>query len=107
MMEYSIYSVISPEGCASILLKDSSQDDKMAESLQLTSTSALKLGVIDNIIKEPLGGAHRDIVETSKRIKLVIEKDLEELSLVSPDVLQLQRTKKFHDIGKGAREIVC
>lgn len=99
MMQYSIYSVISPEGCASILLKDSSKASIMAEALKLTSPSALKLGVIDSMIPEPPGGAHRNHDYVASRIKETILKDLAELSPLSGDRLRDERMEKFLNMG--------
>ncbi len=99
MLQYSIYSVISPEGCASILLKDSTQAHFMAESLKLTSGSALELGVIDSVIAEPAGGAHRDPEEVIKNIKETVLKDWKELSALSAEELKNQRMDKFLNMG--------
>lgn len=99
MMQYSIYSVISPEGCASILLKDASRASLMAEALQLTSGPALNLGVIDSIIPEPAGGAHRDPDFIAREIRERILQDLKELSPLSADELREHRTQKFLNMG--------
>lgn len=99
MMQYSIYSVISPEGCASILLKDSTQAHFMAESLRLTSSSALELGVIDSIIPEPPGGAHRDPEFVASKIRETILKDWTELTALSPDQIKEARMNKFLNMG--------
>jgi acetyl-CoA carboxylase carboxyl transferase subunit alpha len=99
MMQYSIYSVISPEGGASILLKDATKAHQMAEALQLTSPSALKFGVIDSIIPEPPGGAHRDPELVAAKIKKTILENLSELSKLSPDELREQRMEKFLNMG--------
>lgn len=100
MLKYSTYSVISPEGCASILLKDASKAPKMANSLQLTSNSALKHGIIHSIIDEPAGGAHRDLKQTAKNIKETIINDLQDLSELDRSQLQQHRVKFFENIGK-------
>jgi acetyl-CoA carboxylase carboxyl transferase subunit alpha len=99
MMQYSIYSVISPEGCASILLKDATQANFMAEALKLTSTSALELGVIDSIIPEPAGGAHRDPEYVAAQIRHTLLKDMQELFTLSPDELKEHRMNKFLNMG--------
>jgi acetyl-CoA carboxylase carboxyl transferase subunit alpha len=99
MMEHSIYSVISPEGCASILFKDSGQAAKAAGALKLTSQFAKKLGVVDNIIPEPKGGAHRSSDVTAANIKKQILSDLDELSKLSGDELRNQRMEKFLNMG--------
>ena len=99
MMSYSIYSVISPEGCASILLKDASKAAKMAKVLKITAQDALKLNVIDGIVKEPEGGAHRNIDDTAVSIAKVIERDLKELRNMSKLELCEQRFEKFAKLG--------
>ena len=99
MLQYAIYSVISPEGCASILLKDASQAYLMAEALRLTSHSALELGVIDSIIPEPVGGAHRDPEFTAARIKETLLNDLKTLGVLSGEELRQDRMNKFLNMG--------
>ncbi|MBI2601623.1 MAG: acetyl-CoA carboxylase carboxyltransferase subunit alpha [Deltaproteobacteria bacterium] len=99
MLQYSIYSVISPEGCASILLKDPSQADAMANALQLTASSALKLKAIDSIIEEPQGGAHRSPEQTAANIKKVLLNDLSALSPLSGEELSTHRMNKFLNMG--------
>lgn len=99
MLQYSIYSVISPEGCASILMKDASKAPDAAEALKLTARSALDLGVIDSIIEEPEGGAHRSVDLTAMRIKAQLVKDLKELGQLSPEELKEQRMDKFMHMG--------
>ncbi len=99
MLSYSVYSVISPEGCASILLKDASRANEAAEALKITADQNLKLGVIDSIIEEPLGGAHRNLDFVVSRIKDTILKDLEELKTMSQEELINQRNNKFLAMG--------
>jgi len=99
MMQYSIYSVISPEGCASILLKDSTKAHFIAEALKLTSPYALELGVIDSIIPEPNGGAHRNLDFVAEQIKQTILGDLKELVLLSGEELKEHRMNKFLNMG--------
>jgi len=79
MLEHSIYSVISPEGCASILWKDASYSEKAAEYLKLTAQDAIKFKVIDEIIAEPSGGAHRNHIETANNVAEALKKHLKEL----------------------------
>jgi acetyl-CoA carboxylase carboxyl transferase subunit alpha len=98
MLTHATYSVISPEGCASILMKDSGQAFLAAASLQLMAEPTLKLGIIDGIIEEPLGGAHRSIRLTAMNIKDRIDKDLRELSRLSGDELRSQRVSRFLSI---------
>ena len=95
MLKYAIYSVISPEGCASILMKDAAQAATAANALQLTANCALNLGIIDNIIDEPIGGAHRKPLETFDNIKKQIISDTGILSKHSGKRLQSDRNKKF------------
>jgi acetyl-CoA carboxylase carboxyl transferase subunit alpha len=99
MLQYAVYSVISPEGCASILMKDAAMAPKAAEALQLTSASALAQGVIDSIIPEPEGGAHRSVEVTARRIKDVLVADLTALEKLSPDQLRDHRLNKFLKMG--------
>lgn len=100
MLEYSTYSVISPEGCAAILWKDGSQADIAAKALKLTASDLYGFGVVDEIIKEPLGGAHQDIEEISKTLKESIVNSLQELKKFSSDELTDFRYKKYRKIGK-------
>ena len=96
MMEYSVYAVISPEGCAAILWSDGSLGPQAAEALKLTATDILELGcVIDEVIPEPIGGAHNDPVEAAAKVKKVLKKHLDELKLLSPEELVEQRYQKF------------
>ncbi len=99
MLEHSVYSVISPEGCASILWKDSTKMREAAEALRVTAQDLHQLGVADHVIDEPKGGAHRDRVETIERVGKAIEKMLGELAELSPEQLVENRRKKFLDIG--------
>ncbi len=94
MLEYSIYSVISPEGCASILWKDSGKAADAAEVLGLTSAALAKHGLIDVVVKEPLGGAHQNLGEMADRLKQQLQTSLEHLSYRSMDeLLQLRETR--------------
>lgn len=95
MLEHSTYSVISPEGCASILWKDAKMAPKAAEILHLTAQDLLKLGLIDEVIPEPLGGAHRYPIETMNTVKSVLEKYLGQLEKLSPEELKIHRQDKF------------
>ena len=98
MLENAIYSVISPEGCASILWKDFKYAQKATEILRLTAADMLKLGVVEEIIPEPLGGAHRYPKETMTAVKEVIAKHLENLKHLSKDELVVTRHKRFLSI---------
>lgn len=99
MLEFSIYSVISPEGCASILFRDSSKSGLAAESLKITAKDLLALGIIDEIIKEPAGGAHNNAEQTGKNIKAALLRNLEELKKLSRSDLTETRYKKFRSMG--------
>lgn len=100
MLEHSIYSVISPEGCASILWRSSDFKEKAAEAQKLTAQDLLSLKVIDRIIPEPLGGAHRDPKKTAQELKKVVDQDLHRLEQHSPRELKHQRRAKFLNMGR-------
>jgi acetyl-CoA carboxylase carboxyl transferase subunit alpha len=99
MLENSYYSVISPEGCAAILFRDATRAQDAAVALKVTAEDLLKLKVIDGIIKEPLGGAHRDPVQTARNLKEQLLKSLAELVPLSPEDLREDRYRKFRAIG--------
>lgn len=99
MLEHSVYSVISPEGCASILWKDAEKMREAAEALRLTAQDLQRLGVIERIIKEPLGGAQRGRKETIDAVGKAIEAMLKELVGKKPDALIRDRRQKFLDMG--------
>jgi len=99
MLEHSIYSVISPEGCASILWKDPEKMREAAEALRLTAQDLLKLGVIDRIVKEPVGGAQRGPREAIDAVGKAIEAMLKDLSGKKPEALIKDRRQKFLDMG--------
>jgi len=100
MLEHSIYSVISPEGCASILWRDPGKSLEAAEAMKLTAKELLKLGIIDEVIKEPLGGAHRDSDEIASAIKKSILKNLKSFEGLSGQDIFNQRKMKFLKIGR-------
>lgn len=95
MLEHSIYSVISPEGCASILWRSGEKTQEATEALRLTAQDLKALGIIDEIIKEPLGGAHRNVEQAFSSVKETLLRHLKELSVISPEDLKTQRTEKF------------
>ena len=99
MLEYSVYSVITPEGCAAILWKDSKKKEVAAESLKLTANDLYRLGVIDEILKEPLGGAHRDPRGMAESLKEVVERYLKELERMDIEELLNMRYEKFRKMG--------
>lgn len=99
VMENAYYSVISPEGCAAILWKDSAKAESAAEALKLTAPELLKLGIIDDIILEPQGGAHRDPQLSGKNLKAALKKHLQELKQIPADKLIPLRYQKFRKMG--------
>jgi acetyl-CoA carboxylase carboxyl transferase subunit alpha len=99
MMQNSVYSVITPEGCASILFRDSSQASKAADALKLTAKDLLGMKIIDEVIPEPAGGAHRDPVKAAEGLGKVLRKHLSELEKLSPDALVKDRYDKFRALG--------
>ncbi len=99
VLENAYYSVISPEGCAAILWKDGAKAPEAAETLKLTSQDLLKMGIIDEIILEPLGGAHHDMQKTAQNLKEAIKKNLKELKAYTKDELLKLRYKKFRSMG--------
>ena len=101
MLEFAYYSVISPEGCAAILWRDGSQAPDAAEALKLTSRDLLKLGLIDAVIPEPLGGAHRNIHDTVYSVEQYVIKTLGELKRTKIDNLLENRYKKLRSIGNN------
>ncbi len=100
MLENSVYSVISPEGCASILWRKPEKTQDAAAALRMTAQDLLGLGVIDAIIPEPVGGAHRSPEETITAVGETIARALAELSGLSPDDLRSQRRQKFLAMGR-------
>ncbi|MDC0215869.1 acetyl-CoA carboxylase carboxyltransferase subunit alpha [Candidatus Pelagibacter sp.] len=101
MFENSIYSVISPEGCATILWRDPTKTLEAAQAMKLTSKDLLELGIIDEIILEPMGGAHRDKNLTIDNIRISIQKNLEELKSMNRDEIFIHRKNKFLSIGRN------
>jgi acetyl-CoA carboxylase carboxyl transferase subunit alpha len=99
MMEYAIFSVISPEGCAAILWRDGSKASFAAEALKLTAEDLLQLGVVDEVVKEPLGGAHRDYEATMVNFKEAVSRHLRELQDIPTEELVQGRYQRFRRIG--------
>lgn len=106
MLQNAIYSVISPEGCASILMNDASRAPEAAESLKLTAPYAKKLGIIDGIITEPEGGAHRDVAATAAAIKEQILADFKEFLAKNSEELIRHRRDKFVEMGRSSIKTV-
>ncbi|AUP77884.1 acetyl-CoA carboxylase carboxyltransferase subunit alpha [Flavivirga eckloniae] len=99
MLENSWYSVISPENCSSILWRSWEYKEQAAEALKLTATDAMKIKVVDGVIKEPLGGAHRDREKTFSAVSNAIVKSYEDLKNLSPTDLISQRMEKYANMG--------
>jgi acetyl-CoA carboxylase carboxyl transferase subunit alpha len=99
MQEHAVYSVIPPEGCAAILWRMPERGAEAAQALKLTAESAKEFGIIDEIIKEPLGGAHRDPIEASMLVKSAILRHLSELDNMNPSELKSNRYDKFRQMG--------
>ncbi len=100
MLEHSIYSVISPEGCASILWRDPSKSLEAAEAMKLTANDLKKFGIVDEVIKEPLGGAHRDNEKIALDVKKTILSNLKTFENLSGEEIYNQRKTKFLQIGR-------
>lgn len=101
MLEYAYYSVISPEGCAGILWHDGSRAKDAAESLRLTSRDLVRLKVIDEVIDEPLGAAHRDPASMVERLKEALVRNLDELTAQDPDERMTARYERLRSFGNG------
>ena len=102
MFEHAVYSVISPEGCASILWRSSEKAQIAAEALRLTAQDMKQLGVIDAIVDEPLGGAHRQIEQALESLSAELRRQLDDLKGLSPAELRADRRKKYVTIGDAA-----
>jgi len=101
MLEHSIYSVISPEGCASILWRSAAQASEAASALKITAQDIYDLKLIDGIIKEPIGGAHRMKQETIDNVAKQIATGLKQVTPWDADKLKASRRKKFLAFGRG------
>jgi acetyl-CoA carboxylase carboxyl transferase subunit alpha len=99
MLEHSIYSVISPEGCAAILWKDQARAEDAAHALRLTAPDLKELGVVDEVLPEPPGGAHMDPGEMAETVAAAIRRHLKQLRKVKPEALLNRRYKKFRSMG--------
>ena len=99
MLEHAYYTVISPEGCASILWRDASRASDAAEALKITAPDLMKFGIVDGAIKEPVGGAHKDYDFVCGQMKSAIVNSIEELSKISGKELKHQRYEKFRKMG--------
>ncbi len=99
MLQYSTYSVISPEGCASILWKSQDKKEAAAEALNMTADRLSKLGLVDEVIEEPLGGAHRDATAMSASLKAALLKHLDALESIPRDELRAARSRRIASFG--------
>ena len=99
MLEYSTYSVITPEGCASILWRDAAKAKDAAEQMGITSKRLFELGLIDKVVREPTGGAHRNPVQMAKRLKAVLLNELDTLQAVPVDELLERRYRRLRSYG--------
>ncbi|ASA20301.1 acetyl-CoA carboxylase carboxyltransferase subunit alpha [Paenibacillus donghaensis] len=104
MLEHAIYSAISPNGAASILWKDASKADQAAEAMKITADDLLGMEVIEEIVAEPKGGAHRDYEATASSIKDALWRHLQELSELDAEMLKEDRYRKFRKIGEYAEQ---
>jgi acetyl-CoA carboxylase carboxyl transferase subunit alpha len=100
MLENSVYSVISPEGCASIMWRDASKAELAAAALKITATDMHKLGLVDEIVPEPEGGAHSDAAQAAALLRPVLERNLRELSALPAADLLRERYEKFRRMGQ-------
>ncbi|MCP4454398.1 MAG: acetyl-CoA carboxylase carboxyltransferase subunit alpha [Planctomycetes bacterium] len=101
MLEYAYYSVISPEGCAAILWRDGSKASEAADALKLTSQDLKRLGLVDTVIQEPVGGAHRNIHDTVYNVERYIDRTLAELRRTDTQKLLSARYQKWRSVGSG------
>ena len=106
MLEHAVYSVISPEGCAAILWRSRDHREKAAEALRLTSSDLLGLGVADDIIAEPVGGAHSDWEAASRAVSSALKRHLAELTALDSDELLSRRWTKYETIGDWAGKAI-
>jgi acetyl-CoA carboxylase carboxyl transferase subunit alpha len=107
MLQYSTYSVISPEGCASILWKSQDKKEVAAEALNLTADRLNKLGLLDEVIEEPLGGAHRDPAMMAARVKAAVVRHLDEISTLSRDELRAVRSQRISSFGVYSEQVAA
>jgi acetyl-CoA carboxylase carboxyl transferase subunit alpha len=99
MFEHSVYTVASPEACAAILWKDAGRSGEAAEALKITSWDLKQLGILDELLPEPVGGAHANPIEAADSLKQALVRQLAELAQLSPAARQQQRYQKYRQIG--------
>ncbi len=100
MFEHAVYSVITPEGCASILWRSAEQAKDAAEALKLTAQDLMKLGIVDGIVPEPMGGAHRDHDRAIEALGAAIRRELDSLAADGPETLKSRRREKYLEMGR-------
>jgi acetyl-CoA carboxylase carboxyl transferase subunit alpha len=100
ILEFAIYSVISPEGCAAILWRDAAKAKEAARNLRLTAPDLLELGLVDEVITEPSGGAHCDPAEAAREVRQVLERQLDDLEAIDPTARLEERYAKFRRMGR-------
>ncbi len=98
-LENAVYSVISPEGCASILWRTRDEAATAAVAMKMTAAEQQALGVVDQVIPEPEGGAHLDHEETGRRLKAAVVRELDRLAAIPPDLLVEQRYRRYRSLG--------
>jgi len=99
MLQYSVYSVISPEGCASILWKSADKKEAAADAMGLTADRLQKLDLVDEVLREPLGGAHRDPATMAEDLKAAILRHLDTLQAMTPEALREARQQRIAGFG--------
>jgi acetyl-CoA carboxylase carboxyl transferase subunit alpha len=104
MLEHSIYSVISPEGCASILWRDAGRAEEAAAAMKVTATDLVRFGIVDEVVPEPPGGAHSDPETLFRTLEALLERQLSELAALPADELVARRHEKFRRMGAEGRE---
>ncbi len=100
MLEHSIYTVISPEGAASILFRDAARAKDAAEAMKITAADLEKMKIVDAVVEEPIGGAHRAPQDVYTRVSDLLDRSLDELKDLSPEALRKQRKERFYKIGR-------
>jgi acetyl-CoA carboxylase carboxyl transferase subunit alpha len=106
MFEHSVYTVATPEACAAILWKDAAKSPQAAEALKITATDLKNLGILDEILPEPIGGAHADPLKTAETLKQSLLKNLEELGQLTSQQRRDRRYQKFRNMGIFAEATV-
>jgi acetyl-CoA carboxylase carboxyl transferase subunit alpha len=106
MLEHSVYSVISPEGCASILWRDAGRAEEAATAMKITAGDLAGFGIVDEVIPEPPGGAHADHDATMREVDRVLQAQLRDLRTLGPDELLVRRYQKFRAMGRLGREFL-